>query len=157
MGYQPTFKLFHQLFYISKSNHLPLYELQFRAAEYGYNSGHSKPVIMQSSLKYWNGELIFLKGLDPGYMPNIVADCEIEDFHPPTLTGEALDQVFSFCECLGYQMTRDTFMTQKSVYKHSCKYSTFNWSRSFPLIYRICIRIVFSPSHFCFFFRSALL
>lgn len=64
MDYQPTFRLFHQLFYLVRSNHLSLYELRFRAVEYGYDPGSAKPVIHQSSSKHWDGELIFLKGLD---------------------------------------------------------------------------------------------
>lgn len=102
MGFQPIFKLFHQIFFLVQSNHHPLYELRFRAAECGYSPNQAKPVIQQSSLKYWSGELIFLNGLDLAYMPHIAIDQDIEDSHPPTLKGEALDQVFKFCECLGY-------------------------------------------------------
>lgn len=68
---QPTFKLFHQIFILIRSNHFPLYELHFRAAECGYGPGDAKPVIMQSSLKFWNGKVIFLKVLNLAYMPHI--------------------------------------------------------------------------------------
>lgn len=72
-------------------------------------------------MKYWDGKLIILKGLDLDYMTHIDVDQDIEDFHPHVLEGEALVQVFKFCECLGYQMTQDTFMKHKTLYKHGCK------------------------------------
>lgn len=120
-GFQPTFKVFHHLFVLIRSNHQPLYELRFRAAECGYGPGQAKPVIMQSSLKFWNGELIFLRGLDLAHMPPIVTSEEIEDFHPPILKGEALHHIFKFCECLGFQFTLDTFMKHRTLYTLGCK------------------------------------
>lgn len=84
----------------------------------------AKPVIMQSSLKYWNKEVIFLKGLDLAYMPPIVMSEETEDFHPPILKDDALHHVFKFCEYLGFQFTRDTFMKHKTLYTHGCKFPT---------------------------------
>lgn len=118
---QPTFRLFHKLFFVMKSNHLPLYELRFWATECGYNSGLSKPVFQQSSLKYWSGELIFLKRLDLEYLPHLALNREIEDFHPPVLIGKALSKIFNFCECLGYHLTRDTFMKHKTIHNHECE------------------------------------
>lgn len=120
MGYQPTLKLFHQLFFLLWSNHLPLYELPFRGVECDYGPGHNKPVIQQSSLKYWNGELMFPKGLDLDYMPQIAIDHEVEDFLS-MLKDEDLTQVFNFCECLGYQLTQDMFMKHRTLFKHGCK------------------------------------
>ncbi|KAK1369518.1 hypothetical protein POM88_035610 [Heracleum sosnowskyi] len=76
MGYQPTFRLFHQLFKLVQSNKEPLYEIRFRAEECGYPSGTAKPVIQQSTLKYWNGEVIFLKVLDLEFFPYIVSGVE---------------------------------------------------------------------------------
>lgn len=65
---------------------------------------------------------MFLKGLDLRYMPQIAIDREIYDFHPPALTGEALNQIFNFCECLGYQLTWDTLMNHNIMHRHGCKY-----------------------------------
>lgn len=121
-GFQPTFKLFHQLFVLIRSNHLPLYELRLRADECGYGPGQGKLVIMQTSLKFWNGDLIFLKGLDLGYMSHIVISEEIEDFQPLTLKDNVVHHVFKFCECLGYQFTRDTFMKHNIMHTHGCKF-----------------------------------
>lgn len=97
MGYQPTFKLFHQLFICVKSNRPPLYELRLRATECGYSPGYTKPIIQKTSLKFWNREVIFLRGLYLDYMPRIAIDQEIDDFYPPTLKDEALVQIRSFC------------------------------------------------------------
>lgn len=54
-----------------------------------------------------------MKGIDLRYMPQIAIDREIEDFRPLVLQGDVLRQVFDFCECLGYQLIRDTFMKHK--------------------------------------------
>ena len=64
---QPTFKLWHHIFHLVWSSQFPLYELRFRAPECGYGGSYI-PVIQQSSLKYWNGELIMLRGLDLYYL-----------------------------------------------------------------------------------------
>lgn len=104
-----------------KSNQPPLYELRIRTAERGCNLGYTKPVMHQTSLKYWNGEVMFLRGFDLDYMPQLATDQEIDDFHPPTLKDEALVQIQSFCECLDYQMTRDSFMKHKTMFYHGCK------------------------------------
>lgn len=75
--------LFHQLFSLVKSSVKPLYELRFRAAECGFGSGDAKLVIQQASLKYWNGELIMLKGLDLSYLPYIATEGVITQFEVP--------------------------------------------------------------------------
>lgn len=62
------------MFSLVKSSVKPLYELRFRAAECGFGSGDAKPVIQQTSLKFWNGEFIFLKGLDLRYLPYIATE-----------------------------------------------------------------------------------
>lgn len=124
-GFQPTIKLFHQIFVLIRSNHLPLYELRFRAAEYDYGPGDAKPVIMQSSLKFLNGEVIFLKGLDLAYMPPIFMSLETEDFQPPILKDDALHHVFQFREFLGYQFTQDSLMRYKTLHNHGCKFLAF--------------------------------
>lgn len=81
-----------------------------------------KPVIMKSSLNYWNKELIFLKALNLTYIPHIFMSEETEDFRPPTLKGDGLHDIFKFCQCLGFKCTRDTFMNPKTLYTHGCKY-----------------------------------
>ncbi|KAK1392112.1 hypothetical protein POM88_011168 [Heracleum sosnowskyi] len=120
MGYQPTLRLFHQLFKLVQSNKEPLYEIRFRAEECGYPSGSAKPVIQQSTLKFWNGEVIFLKGLDLEFLPHIVSNVEAEVFDVFTLEGEALVQIHQFCECLGFQMTRDSFMKHDLLFELGC-------------------------------------
>lgn len=105
-------------FFFVKLNHLPLYELRFRASECGYSPGFFKSLIQQTSLKFWNDEVIFLRGLDWDYMPQITVDQEIDDFRQPALKNEALAQVFNFCECMGYQLTRDTFMKHRTLFNH---------------------------------------
>lgn len=85
----------------------------------------AKPVIMQSSLKFWNKELLFVKGLDLAYMPYIVMSEKTEDFRPPILKDDALHHIFKFCECLGVQFTWDTFMKLKILYTHGCKFLVF--------------------------------
>lgn len=83
----------------------------------------AKPVIMQTSLKFWNGELIFIKGLDLEYMPHIRMSEKTEDFRPPTLKGDVLKDVFKFCECIGFQFTQHTFIKPKILHTHGCKCS----------------------------------
>lgn len=77
---QPTFKLFHQLFSLVKSSVRPLYELQFRAAECGFDPGLTKPVMQKASLKHWNKEVILLKGLDLFYIPYIGTEGMVTEF-----------------------------------------------------------------------------
>ena len=74
MKIQPTFKLFHQVFLLVKSTQEPLYEVRFRAKVCGYGPGLARPMIMLSSLKHWNHEIILLKGLDLGFMPYIATE-----------------------------------------------------------------------------------
>lgn len=101
LKYQPMFKLFHQLFSLVKSSVRPLYELRFRAVECGFNPGQAKPVMMQSSLKHWNRELLLLKGLDLYYLPYIAIEGVVTDFPVPVLEGRALKQIYDFYNCLG--------------------------------------------------------
>lgn len=68
---QPTFILFHQLFYLVRSSVKPLYELRFRYAECGFGPGDARPIIQESSLKYWNREFLLFKGLNLFYTPYI--------------------------------------------------------------------------------------
>lgn len=101
MNFQPTFILFYQLFSLVKSNVKPLYELRFRFTKCGFGSGDAKPVIQQSSLKYWNAELIMLKGLDLFYMSYIATSRVVTNFKPSVLEKRTLRQVFEFYNCLG--------------------------------------------------------
>ncbi|KAK1397106.1 hypothetical protein POM88_006969 [Heracleum sosnowskyi] len=117
----PTFKLFHQLFYLLRSNKRPFYELRFRGEECGYPSGSAKPVMQNISLKGWNGEAIMLKGLDLLYMPHFVAGDKPKVFPYYKLEGQARAKVHAFCECLGYQLTRDTFMDHHKLFEFGCR------------------------------------
>ena len=65
-GLLPTFKLFHQLFKLQRSNKSPLYELHFRGEELGLPA---LPVAMRDSLNGWPREIIFVKGGDWENMP----------------------------------------------------------------------------------------
>ena len=123
---QPTFKLFHQLFLLVKSGQQPLYELRFRAAECGYPDAIPKPVVHKDSLKYWNQEILLLKGLDLGYMPYIATSGVVTDFSPPVLEGEAQKQVFEFCRVMKHQLTRDSFMQYDQLHEWGCKLSLFS-------------------------------
>lgn len=67
-GYFPTLKHFHHIFRLIYSNNFPMDELIFRVEDCGYTSKAAKPVVMLPSLKKWNGEFIFLKGLDIEFM-----------------------------------------------------------------------------------------
>lgn len=75
--FQPTFKLFHQLFVLIQSNHLPLYEIGFRTAESAMgrdklNQWSCIPHLnsgMVKILEWWG---YFLKGLDLSYMPHLL-------------------------------------------------------------------------------------
>lgn len=118
--YQPTFRIFHQLFTLVPFNIKPLYELCFKAAECGFGSIQAKPMIPQSLLKHWNGKMIMLKGLDRFYLPYISMDKVVTDFRLPVLEGEALQQILDFCNCLGSQITRDSFMDHRKLYRYRC-------------------------------------
>ncbi|KAL8114633.1 hypothetical protein AgCh_021479 [Apium graveolens] len=116
---QPTFKLWHHIFHLVRSSQFPLYELRFRAPECGYG-GSYRPVIQQSSLKYCNGELIMLRGLDLHYLPHITSEGVRTRFRRDVLRGEAIRLMFAFCESLGFQMTRDTFMNHRTMHRLGC-------------------------------------
>ncbi|KAL8089211.1 hypothetical protein AgCh_038846 [Apium graveolens] len=116
---QPTFKLWHHIFHLVRSSQFPLYELRFRAPECGY-SGSYRPVIQQSSPKYWNGELIMLWGLDLHYLPHMASEGVRTRFRRDVLRGDALRLIFVFCESLGFQMTRDTFMNHRTLHRLGC-------------------------------------
>ena len=53
-----------------------------------------------------------LKGLDLAFMPYIVSDEEQvrTSFGAPGAAGEFREQLREFCGCLGFQLTRDSFM-----------------------------------------------
>ncbi|KAL8119002.1 hypothetical protein AgCh_016482 [Apium graveolens] len=78
------------------------------------------PIIQQSSLKFWNGELIMLRGLDLHYLPHIASEGVRTRFRRDVLRGDALRLIFAFCECLGFQMTRDTFMNHRTLHRLGC-------------------------------------
>ncbi|KAL8157803.1 hypothetical protein AgCh_002495 [Apium graveolens] len=113
---QPTFKLWHHIFHLVRSSQFPLYELRFRAPECGYG-GSYRLVIQQSSLKFWNGELIMLRGLDLHYLPHIASEGVRTRFRRDVVRGDALRLIFAFCESLGFQMTRDTFMNHRTLHR----------------------------------------
>lgn len=50
-GYLPTFRLFHYIFTLAKSNLEPLYELRFNYDRCSFKKGGAMPVTMMSSLK----------------------------------------------------------------------------------------------------------
>ncbi|KAK1375799.1 hypothetical protein POM88_031992 [Heracleum sosnowskyi] len=116
----PTFKLFHQLFQLVRSNKKPLYELRFRAKECGYPVGFAQPVIQQSTLKGWGGEVIMLRGWDLEGMPHMVEGGESKNFETFDLTGVALAKIKKFCGSLGFPCTRDTFMDYKKLFELGC-------------------------------------
>ena len=123
MNYYPTLKLFHLLSQFKKSGQEPLYELRFRSKEYSLGAGFVRPVIHQSSLKNWNHEVLMLKGLDLGYMPYIVTDDKQvrTDFGASGTAGEFRDQLIKFCNCLVFQLTRETFMQYDKMHEGGCK------------------------------------
>ena len=135
MNLQPTFKLFHHLFTFAHSSYKPFYELRFRGAECGFEPGDERPMVLGSSLKNWNREIIMLKGLDLEFMPYIATDGVVTDFRAPALEGEALGQIRDFCDCLGHQVTRDTFMNFKKLCNWGCK----------------CLDLLFLAHLFCYF------
>ncbi|XP_017229118.2 uncharacterized protein LOC108204282 isoform X1 [Daucus carota subsp. sativus] len=122
-NYYPTLKLFHMLFQFKKSGVKPLYELRFRSKELGLGAGFVSPVMHQSSLKGWNGEVLMLKGLDLAFMPYIVSDEKQvrTDFGAPGAAGAFREQLREFCGCLGSQLTRDLFMQHDKLHGYGCK------------------------------------
>ena len=127
MNYYPTLKLFRMLFQFKKSGVKPLYELRFRSKECGLGTGFVSPVMHQSSLKGWNGEVLMLKGLDLAFMPYIEADDKKvkTDSGAPGATGEFRAQLVEFCNCLGFQLTRDTFMQHDKLHEGGCELHLF--------------------------------
>lgn len=96
--------------------------------------GSAKPVIMQSSLKGWNRKWMWVKGLDVEYIPLFAnKKKEIEENETYKFEGEAFRQIHAFCECLDFQMTRDTFMKHDQMYELGCKY-TIHCSQFFILL-----------------------
>ena len=142
MNYYPTLRLFRMLFQFKKSGVKPLYELRFRSKECGLGTGFVSPVMHQSSLKGWNGEVLMLKGLDLGFMPYIeVDDKEVKtDSGAPGATGEFRAQLVEFCNCLGFQLTRDTFMQHNKLHEGGCESHLF-----FSLLFHFCslVRVFF--------------
>ena len=117
-GLLPTFKLFHQIFKIQRSNKSPLYELHFRGEELGIST---LPVAMRDSLKGWPRELIFVKGGDWENMPIFRTEAVMK-FPTLPLEEDALRKVRAFCGSLDHQWTRDSFMKLESMYNFGCKY-----------------------------------
>lgn len=60
-GYLPTFKLFHQLFSLAKSNMAPLYEFWFRYEECGFKKRGPNPIVKLGSLKGWHEQWVFVQ------------------------------------------------------------------------------------------------
>ena len=112
------------LFQFKESGVKRLYELRFRSKECGLGSGFISLVIHQSSLKHWNDEVIMLKGLDLAFMSYIETDDKKvrTDFGAPGATGEFRAQLVEFCNCLGFQLTRDTFMQHDKLHAGGCKF-----------------------------------
>ena len=142
---QPTFRLFHHLFTLVKSSVKPLFELRFRYAECGFGPGHTKPVMQQSSLKHWNRELILLKGVDLFYTPYVATEGVITEFDRPVLEGKALKQIYDFCNRLGSQWTRDTFMDFRKLHRHGCKSSFHNCESDMYDLLFIILNCCFNP------------
>lgn len=108
-----------------------------------------------------------MKDLDLAYMPPIVTSEETEDFHPPILKEEPLHHIFKFCECVGFQFIRETFMKPKNLYAHGCKFqSEFSYLLSLvfsffllclltllPLISQVCLTTTRTWRKKCFFFQ----
>lgn len=96
--------------------------MHFWGEECGYGDGDARPVIMMSTLRWWNWKFIFLKGLDFEYMP-LFRDAEANlHFDLCELRGGALARVHRFCEGLGKQLTRDSFMNHRLLFDMGCKY-----------------------------------
>ncbi|XP_074327713.1 uncharacterized protein LOC141665627 [Apium graveolens] len=61
-----------------------------------------------------------LRGLDLHYLPDIASEGVRTRFRRDVLRGDALKLIFAFCECLGFQMTRDTFMNHRTLHRLGC-------------------------------------
>ena len=68
-----------------------------------------------------------LKGLDLAFMPYIEADDKKvkTDSGAPGATGEFQAQLVEFCRCLGFQLTRDTFMQHDKLHEGGCELHFF--------------------------------
>lgn len=119
-GFQPTFKLFHTLFKLQKSMVSPLYELHFRDSAIGYHPGMARPVVHQNSLKGWHQEFIIVKRGELEYMPILRLEAT-EHFAVDALSEDAMVKVTEFCGGLGAQMTRDSFMSNQTLFNMGCK------------------------------------
>lgn len=119
-GFQPTFRLFHNLFKLQKSIVAPSYELHFRDSTTDFHPGMPRPVVHQNSLKGWHQEFIFIRGGDLEDIPIFSLEA-MEQFPVDVFQGDALVKVSEFCGGLGMQMTRDSFMSNQTLYNMGCK------------------------------------
>lgn len=152
-GVLPTFKLFHHLFQLVRSNNKPMFEFRFRGTACGYPSGASKPLGMLPSLKGWNGEFVFLQGVDIRFMPTFKEKPLAMHFEVMDLQGEALDQVNAFCRGLGRQVTREDLMSHKYRSEIGCKFGVYlSWRRYLLLLLFSRFLIFLLPGLMLFFF-----
>ena len=65
-----------------------------------------------------------LKGLDLAFMPYIETDDKKvrTDFGAPGAAAEFRAQLVEFYNCLGFQLTRDTFMQHDKLHEGGCKF-----------------------------------
>ena len=101
-----------------------MYELRFREVECGFAQGSSRPVMMLPSLKGWNREFIFLRGLDLDYMPLFKKEINPR-IERDVLAGPALAKVRRLCEALPNQLTRDTFMNFRKMHSFGCEFLSY--------------------------------
>lgn len=90
-----------------------MFEFRFRGKACGYPSGASKPLGMLPSLKGWNGEFVFLQGVDIRFMPTFKENPLAMHFEVFDFQDAALDRVNAFCRGLGRQVTRDDLVSHK--------------------------------------------
>lgn len=116
----PTFKLFHHVFQLVHSNNVPMFEFRFRGKACGYPSSASKPLVMLPTLKGWNGEFVFLRGVDIRFMPTFKEEPLAMNFEVFDLQDAAMDRVHAFCQGLGRQVTRDDLMSHQYLFELGC-------------------------------------
>lgn len=124
-GVLPTFKLFHHVFQLVHSNNVPMYEFRFRGKACGYPSSASKPLVMLPTLKGWNGEFAFLRGVDIRFMPTFKEEPIAMNFEVFDLQDAAMDRVHAFCRGLGRQVTRDDLMSHEYLFGIGCKFGLY--------------------------------
>lgn len=75
---------------------------------------------MPNLLKGWHQEFIFVRGGDVEYM-RVFRTEAIESFFIFKLRGDALAKVVKFCSRLRNRITRDSFMSNETLYNMGCK------------------------------------